>query len=238
MEHFNYDYEVLIFDDCSRDNSVAVVNDFLDQNRLRDRFYLITNQTNVGIGVNYFKAAERGRGKYFFIVHGDNAIDEDSLISIMALLGKADVIVPYYNTTLFSNRMNFDHRAFSRRITSIVFVKLVQLLSGHNLRYFNGLVLHKRENVLKYRTDAFGFGYQAELLCRLLNDPHTSFLEIRMHNWDRSSGESTAFRMKNVLSVLGSLGRIFSDALRVGNSNRTGRMISKCFNLLFLFDFS
>jgi glycosyltransferase involved in cell wall biosynthesis len=205
---FNYSYEVLIYDDHSTDRSVQVINEFLDQRDLRDRFELITNTTNLGIGVNYFRAAEKGKGTYFFILHGDNAMHADSIWAIMNLLGKADIILPYYNTKLFSKKYNFDHRTFTRRLLSFVFVRLVQLFSGHNLRYFNGLVLHRRENVLKYQSETFGLGYQAELLCKLLNDPKTTFLEVRVHNHDRSTGQTTAFKIKNILSVMGSLIKI------------------------------
>jgi hypothetical protein len=127
----------------------------------------------------------------------------------MKLLGLADIIVPYYGTRLFSRRFNCDHRNFMRRLLSIVFAKIVRLLSGHELRYFNGLVLHRRENVVKYRGTTYGLGYQAELLCRVLNNPDVTYLEVKIHNFDRASGPTSAFKPKNIVSVCGSLWRIF-----------------------------
>lgn len=209
MQLFPYTYEVLICDDCSRDHSVQVIKDYIAQNNLQGQFELLANQTNQGIGINYFRAAERGRGEYFLIIHGDNALPVDSLQPVLKLLGKADIIVPYYGTRLLSRKFNCDHRNFMRRLLSIVFAKIVRLLSGHELRYFNGPVLHKRAYVCSHRIESYGLGYQAELLCRILNNPDISYLEVKIHNYDRTSGPTSAFKLRNIISVCGSLWRIF-----------------------------
>jgi glycosyltransferase involved in cell wall biosynthesis len=207
LAQFPYRYEVLIYDDASRDESVAVVRAYIATHHLEESFFLIANPQNQGIGVNYFRAAERGRGEYFYIVHGDNASPPAALTRVLGLMGQADMIVPYFRTRLFATRYNCDHRPFSRRLLSLLFAATIRLPSGHELRYFNGWVLHKRTNVLANRVEAYGLGFQAELLCKILQEPTVEYLEVRQHNLDES-GTTTAFRLKNVLSVLGSLGRI------------------------------
>lgn len=209
MELFPHTYEVLIYDDASKDDSVQVIRDYIEKNGLQGQFELVANEKNQGIGVNYFRGAERGRGDYYLIVHGDNAVPKDQIKHVMKLLGLADIIVPYYGTRLFSRKFNCDHRNFTRRFLSVCFAKIVRLLSGHELRYFNGLVLHRRENVVKYRVPTYGLGYQAELLCRVLNNPDVTYLEVKIHNFDRASGPTSAFKPKNIASVMGSLLRIF-----------------------------
>jgi glycosyltransferase involved in cell wall biosynthesis len=208
LAEFTFSYEVLIIDDASRDNSVQVIRDFIARHGLGERFKLIVNERNAGLGANYFRGAEMGRGKYFFVIHGDNAMRPEAIRAILGLLGKADIIIPYYNTKLFSERYNFDHRTFTRKLISLIYVNLVRLLSGQLLRYFNGLVLNQRDFVLKCRNDATGFGYQSELLCQILDDPKVTFLEVRVHNYDRASGGTTAFKLKNFASVGRSLARI------------------------------
>jgi len=208
LVQFPYRYEVLIYDDASKDDSVTVIRDYITANHLEDSFSLVANPVNQGIGINYFRAAERGRGEYFYIVHGDNASPPEALTRVLGLMGKADMIVPYFRTRLFATRYNCDHRPFSRRLLSLLFAGTIRLFSGHELHYFNGWVLHRRQNVLAHRVTAYGLGFQAELLCRMLrDDPDLDYLEVRQHNVDES-GTTTAFRVKNVLSVLGSLGRI------------------------------
>ncbi len=206
---FPYSYEVLIYDDASSDDSIRTVRAYIENNQLQDQFKLTANPTNRGIGVNYFHAAARGRGQYFLIIHGDNAVPTASIKHVLNLLGKADIIVPYYGTRLFSRKFNCDHRNFMRRLLSLLFAWIVRLLSGHELRYFNGLVLHKRANICQHRIDSYGLGYQAELLCRILNNPQISYLEVKIHNYDRTSGPTSAFKPRNIISVGGSLWRIF-----------------------------
>ena len=205
MKEIDLKYEVLIFDDCSSDNSVEVVRQYLSDHHIEDQFELIANETNQGIGVNFFSAAERGRGKYFFVMHGDDAVHSDSMRAVLGLLGRADIIVPFFSTHLMDSIYNYDHRVFMRRLFSIWFTKLVQLISWRKLRYYNGPVLHLRSKVLTHRVEAFGLGYQAELLTWILNDPEVTFLEVRCHNYDRATGKPTAFKIKNIISVGASL---------------------------------
>lgn len=208
LADLGYRYEVLVYDDCSRDHSVETVRDYIAANHLEGVVQVVTNERNLGIGVNYFRAAERGRGRYFYKLNGGNAHPAASVHKVLALLGRADMVIPYFRTRLFNSRYNCDNRAFSRRLLCLAFAGMVRLLSGTEVKYYNGGVLHLRENVLANRVAASGFGYQAELICRILRNPAIDYLEVRQDNLDRG-GTTTAFRPRNVLSVLGSLWRIF-----------------------------
>lgn len=212
---FPFRYEVLIYDDASKDRTSEVVQAYIAKQRLStDQFVLIRNEKNAGIGINYFRAAERGRGEYFIVLFGDNSEPASSIRKMFDLLGKADVIIPFIDSRVFNTRFNSDHRGMLRRICSINFARLVRLFSGHRIRYFNGFVLHRRANVLKHRISTYGLGYQAELLCRVLNDPEVTYLEVRVPCDSRTDGSSTAFKPRNVVSVAGSLCRILMYRLR------------------------
>jgi glycosyltransferase involved in cell wall biosynthesis len=205
---FPFTYEVLVYNDASIDKTAEVTQKYIDDNKLQGQFFLISNEKNAGIGVNYFRAARRGRGDYFIVLFGDNAEPEEAMRRVFNLLGKADVIIPYFDTRLLDLRFNGDNRTIARRAISITFAWIVRLISGVNVKYFNGFVIHRRENVLKYPSETYGLGYQAELLCKVLSDPKVSFLEVKVFNNDRSDGKATAFKPRNVISVLGSLWRI------------------------------
>lgn len=223
---FKMTYEVLVYDDASTDGSAARVRGYIAEQQLGDRYFLVANERNAGIGVNYFRAAERGRGEYFLVLFGDNVEPAEAMRRIFNLMGKADVVIPYFDTRLFDLRLNGDNRALIRRLLSILFAQLVRMISGHNVHYFNGPVMHRRANVLKHRIATYGLGYQAELLCRVLNEPGVTFLEVKIFNIDRAEGMPTAFKPKNVVSVLKSLGRMFRYRLEAGRAQRARQAVA------------
>jgi hypothetical protein len=94
-----------------------------------------------------------------------------------------------------------------------LFTKIVNALSGNNIRYYNGPVLHLTSNVCHVEIEAFGYGYQAELLCKLLATG-TSYTEVIVPNGDRQWGASKAFAPKNFISVASSLVNILRNRMR------------------------
>lgn len=194
-------YEVIVVDDASIDGTIPEV--VTCQERYPEtRFAIIRNRFCRGLGRNYFIASHRARGEYFMLVNGDAAEPAESIRRIVALAGKADAIVPYFGAN--------ETRTVWRRMLSATFTFLVNTLSGHRLNYFNGPVLHKTENVRMWFAETAGFGYQAELMCRLL-DERITVHEVQILNSDRERGFSKAFRMRNLLSVANTL---FHIALR------------------------
>ena len=148
------------------------------------------------------KAAGLAKGAYFMGVCGDHSEPLPSLMAILNLLGKADIVIAYFNTRLFSKKFCRDNRRFSRRLISILFNRLfVRLACGHRLHYYNGPVLHKTANVLAYRVPAWGLAYQCEIVCKMLNDRKT-FLEVMVKNRARMEGKTTAFRWKKILHAI------------------------------------
>ena len=106
--------------------------------------------------------------------------------------GKADIIIP--------NFIKNDNRIFVRRVLSRFFTFLVNFFSGNKLKYYNGIVLHKIENVKRWHPLSCGFGYQAELLTNLISVGKT-YIEIDIKNIDRKTGISRSLSLLNFLSV-------------------------------------
>lgn len=199
MEELGKPYEIIVVDDASVDSTVDVVLERC-QRYPQARIALIENPFCRGLGRNYFIAAQRASGEYFMVVNGDAADPVEAIRVILSYMGKADAAVPY----LGSN----DTRPLGRRLLSRTFTFLVSLLSGHRLKYYNGPVLHKTENVRMWFSETSGFGYQAELLCRLL-DEGISVVEVQMVTNVRDQGASKAFKIGNFLSVSNTLFHIF-----------------------------
>ena len=209
MKDIRRPYEFIVFDDASTDGTVAEV---LDRKKKYPeiRIELVQNKFCRGLGRNYLIASYLARGEYYRIAFGDAEESPASIKATLEHIGEADAVLPY----LYPD----DPRIWPRKFLSRVFVILVNVLSGHRLKYYNGSVVHRTENVRWYGANTMGFGYQAELLCRLL-DAGKTVLQLPVSNRGRTLGDVKVFRMRNVVAVISSLGRIFLRRLaRIGCS--------------------
>ena len=184
-------YDIVIIDDCSTDRSVEVIVEYL-RTHPDLPITLFVNEVNQGVGSNYAEGAFRCRGKYYRMICGDNVESKDTLVSIFRRIGEADMIIPYPADTTF--------RGPFRRGVSRAFTLLVNLLSGHRIRYYNGLAVHFRYNVMRWHSNSHGFGFQADLIARLL-DLKATYIEIPVYPNERAAGATKAFKFRNICSV-------------------------------------
>jgi hypothetical protein len=80
------------------------------------------------------------------------------------------------------------------------YTALVNLLSGYSIRYYNGLAVHLRYNVMRWHSNSHGFGFQADLITRLL-DLKATYIEIPVYPNERAAGATKAFKFRNMCSV-------------------------------------
>jgi len=188
-------FEIVVIDDASRDRSVEVIQLF-EKDHPDVRFILKVNPANEGLGSNYAEAAFLGHGTWYRLVCGDNVEPKETLVKVFSQIGKADLIIPY--------RPDESSRSRFRQLISKTFTWFVNFISGHHIRYYNGLPLTRRYYVMRWHSNAHGFGFQADLITRLL-DRGVSYLEIPVTGHERTAGESTALTLRNLGSVAHSL---------------------------------
>jgi hypothetical protein len=138
---------------------------------------------------------------------GDNAEPRDILRNVFQYTGKADVIIPYQIQSQVEGKSPF------RQFLSKLFTSLVNLISGYSITYYNGLAIHLRYNVMRYHPSSYGFGFQADILTRIL-DQGASYLEIPSSSVDRKGAATTALSLRNILSVAHSLLEILARRVR------------------------
>ena len=205
MKALPYRYEVLVIDDGSTDNTAAVVEQFCQAHpELPIRLH--RNQQNRGLTRSYVDGAFLGRGQYYRLVCGDNVESVETLVTVFRELGKADLIIPYHRPV--------PGKSLPRRILSRTFTFLVNKLSGYQIRYYNGLLLTTRYNVMRWGPYSFGFGFQAELITRLLDEGAT-FVEIPVvATHQPKAGKNSALNWRNFMSVTHTLLEIFIRRMR------------------------
>ena len=138
----------------------------------------------MGLGRNYVDTAFIAYGKYYMLINGDNAEPKETILTILKEVGKADMIIPFFD--------NQDNRDIFRVLISKIFTSLINFISGYRIKYYNGPVVHLRFNVMRWSPDTYGFAYQAELITRILDEKAT-YRHVMIKNLNRSSGKSKAF---------------------------------------------
>lgn len=183
-------YEIIIIDDCSVDASVIEIEKFMTSHD-ELAITLCTNIQNRGLSENYFSAAHMARGRFFKLFCGDNTEPIASIKKIIQKRGQADIVVPYYKKV--------EGKGFVRQLLSKIYTFLVNVISGHKIPYYNGLHLHKTQNILLLENKTKGFAFQAQILCTLLNKG-VSYVTVEVNAVEKKP--SGAITTKNVFSVL------------------------------------
>ena len=185
--------EVLVIDDCSKDNSVELVKQYI-QSHPEHFVRLKVNSVNRGLAQNYVDGAFLTSGKYYRMCCGDDAEPRDVLANIFARAGDADIVIPYQIQEEVMGKSPW------RRRISKLFTYLVNAIGGYNLVYYNGIAIHLRYNVMRYHPSSYGFGFQADILTRIL-DQGASFVEVASSSVDRKGAGTSALTIRNLLSV-------------------------------------
>lgn len=144
-----------------------------------------------GLGASYLEGVRLAKGEYVIMITGNNECAGDSIRSIVALRGKADIIIPYVT--------NMEDRPAARRIVARIYVAIMNAFTGIGLRYYNGTVLHRTEIIRSVPVSTGSYAYQAEALTRLIMAGH-SFEEVGIRVNYRSH-RTKAFRLRNIVSV-------------------------------------
>jgi glycosyltransferase involved in cell wall biosynthesis len=193
LEAVTCSYEVIVVDDLSTDNSVARVREYMLAHPSCP-IRLKANHKNRGLATNYVDTAFEARGKYYRLCCGDDAEPKEVLAEVFRHIGRADIVIPY------QSQHEVRGKSFFRRLLSNSFTFLVNIMSGYNIKYYNGLAIHLRYNVMRWHPGSYGFGFQADMITRLL-DQGASYLQIPSSSIDRKGGSSSAMTLRNFLSV-------------------------------------
>lgn len=194
-QHINH--EVLIADDASEDKTVEVVEEFKKNNPNED-IKIFRNKDNRGIGYNFWKTAHKALGKYYMVVTGDACLPPDEIKKVVNNIEKADMILTYFADT----------RGFFRKVVSKTFVLITNLMTLHNLKYYNGANVYLVEDIKFCSNKGSGFGYQAELIAYQIRQGK-KYIEIEIKPIIRSAEESSSLNLSNIPSVVGSVMSIF-----------------------------
>lgn len=194
LDEVGVTYDILVIDDVSSDNSVQRIEKYLrDHPHLP--VHLNVNERNRGLANNYVDGAFLGKGRYYRLCCGDDPETRESLVHVFRNIGKADMILPYQDQKAVAGKSG------GRKMLSRTFTFLINTLSGYKIKYYNGSAIQLRYNVMRWHPNSFGFGFQADMVTRLL-DEGVTYMQVRtLEAIDRKGGDSSALKIRNILSV-------------------------------------
>ena len=89
----NLDFEVIICDDCSTDNTLALIEDWINANpEFLSYFKVKKSPKNRGIVNNYITALKSFKGDFFKILAGDDIYSSNNLFDCVSLLRENHII--------------------------------------------------------------------------------------------------------------------------------------------------
>lgn len=182
------DYEIYIFNDGSTDRTGEIADALAAENA---RIEAIHHDRPRGLGYNYKAGVRRAAKEYVLMIPGDNEVHQDSVRNVCAQVGTADIVTTYH--------LNPEIRPRARQVISKVFAGLIRAASGLNVRYFNGLVVHRTDLVRRALAEiSDGFAYQAEILVRLIQ-LGLKYREVGLLIHPRP--KTSAFRLSNLINT-------------------------------------
>ena len=190
LESQTDNFEIIIIDDGSIDQTGAIAEELAKDN---PRIKAVHNGENKGFGLTCRKGIEGASKEYIGWVSADTSWPEEALKEAIGLLGKADIITTYL--------LNNYQRPFIRRTISTLFTAVMNTVFLLNLRYYNGGCFHKAALIKPLCIKSRGLTFWAEALVRLMKKGY-SVSQVGLYNKDRKSGQSKAFKIKNIMGTL------------------------------------
>jgi glycosyltransferase involved in cell wall biosynthesis len=203
LEKLNADYEVIVVDDGSADDTGRIADELARINR---RVRVVHHGGNLGYGAalqSGFKAATK---KLVFYTDGDGQFDMAEMPPLLDLVERFDIVSCY--------RLNRQD-GLIRRINAWLWTRLVCMLFGMNLRDIDcAFKLFKREIFDNIKMVSTGALIDAEILARAVRKGYT-ITQVGVHHFPRTAGEQTGANIKVI-------GRAFKELFKLSKNIKSG----------------
>lgn len=197
MKNRIHSYELFIFDDGSTDQTAAVAKRLAQNNK---NITIVHHPKTMGLGYCIASGIRLATRDYVMWYPGDGGTEERSIETLLDQIGNADIVVACIANPKF--------RPKERQFFSKLYVIVMNVLFGLNLKYFNGLFIYRTEIAKLIHISARRYTVFAELLIQAVKAGY-SYLEVPNYNTLRVHGASKAVTLKNGMEILTTIARLF-----------------------------
>jgi glycosyltransferase involved in cell wall biosynthesis len=193
------DYEIIVVDDGSPDKTgdFALLKAKIDPN-----IRVAVNVTNEGFGYSFARGVKMATKEFITVFPGDNDMSALSLKDLLEARGSAEIVISYIQKT--------NKRSFFRRFVSKMFVLLMNLLFGLNLKYYNGAFICRTSLLKNIPIKSTGLAVLAECIVRLLKQGVT-WRAVYFEHVGRLHEKSKAFHLKSIKAILRTIWILWRD---------------------------
>ena len=203
LEKLNADFEVIIVDDGSSDDTGKIADELAGKN---DRVKAVHHHTNLGYGAalqSGFKAATKD---LVFYTDGDGQFDINEMPPLLGLMEQCDIVSCY--------RLNRQDNLV-RKINAWCWTNLVCILFRMKIRDIDcAFKLYRREIFDNIALSSTGALIDTEVLARATRRGY-SITQVGVHHYPRTAGEQTGANLGVIL-------RAFKELFRLHKKIRTG----------------
>lgn len=197
-------YEIIVIDDASTEIAIEKLIKFCKKYKV----IYIKHNVNLGFFKSFLSGLIKSKKKYYKLFAGDDATSSVYIKSILNEFYKQDLLIPY------NYQLEVKNKPFVRKIISVIYTRIINLMSGLNLKYYNGLPVFLKTKALMNLSDTSGYGWQAELIVNCIYSGCT-YKEIYTRNREIKFSYSSV-RLENIPSVLFSIIRVLFKRLSPG----------------------
>lgn len=146
-------YEIIIVNDFSTDNSMSVCRDLEGQYPF---IKVISNSKNLGFAESFKIGLDRSIGNFVQYIPSDNVICTQSLTKLLEHRFPGELTLQYC--------LNPKERAWSRFLVSKLYGQILNFLNKTQINYFNGLHIYPGDFLRGLNIIEKSFSFQAEIV--------------------------------------------------------------------------
>lgn len=191
--------EILIIDDCSKDNTQKIIQDFLTINKTLNMTF-IKNKKNMGISYNRQELLNKALGKYIIFVDGDDFVEKNYIEKLLnhATTENYDLVtcnfyVDYNNNSsksysnLTTNNLYNINGFINHEIGGYLWIKLIrrEFILSNNIRFIKNLnTLEDMLFCIKLCSKQIKIGFIDDFLYHYCRDNENSYIkELKLKNY-------------------------------------------------------